>query len=67
MSQIIIRKAVFIMDSMSIWSRFTETGSVEDYLMYKKSLTNKKKPLYDGELYYEDEYGRNNTQGTEYW
>ena len=55
------------MDSMSIWSRFTETGSVEDYLKYKKSLINKKKPLYDGELYYEDEYGRNNTQGTEYW
>lgn len=55
------------MDSMAIWSRFTETGSVEDYLMYRKSLSNKKKPLYDGELYYEDEYGRSDTKGTEYW
>lgn len=55
------------MDSMAIWSRFTETGSVEDYLMYRKALNNKQKPLYDGDLYNEDEYGRNNTQGTKYW
>ena len=55
------------MDSMAIWSRFTESGRVEDYLMYKKSLENKKRPLFDGELDYEDEYGRSDTQGTEYW
>ena len=55
------------MDSMAIWSRFTESGRVEDYLMYKKSLNNKNRPLFDGELDYEDEYGRFDTQRTEYW
>ena len=55
------------MDSMAIWSRFTESGRVEDYLMYKKSLENKKRPLFDGEMDYEDEYGRSDTQRTEYW
>lgn len=53
------------MDSMSIWSRFTKSGRVEDYLMYKKSLQNKQ-PQYNEDLYDEDEYGRHNTQGTEY-
>lgn len=53
------------MDKMSIWSRFTKSGKVEDYLMYKKSLQNKK-PQYDEELYDEDEYGRSDTQRTEY-
>ena len=52
---------------MAIWSRFTESGSVEDYLMYKKTLENRKRPLFDGETDYEDEYGRFDTQGTEYW
>mgnify|MGYP003302634788 CR=1 FL=1 len=55
------------MDNMAIWSRFTQTGRVEDYLMYKKASEKKKKPLFDGELDYEDEYGRPDTQGTEYW
>ena len=54
------------MDSMSIWSRFTETGSVEDYLMYKKSLENKR-PQYDEDSYDEDEYGRSDIKRTEYW
>lgn len=54
------------MDNMAIWSRFTKSGKVEDYLMYKKSLTNKK-PQYDEELYDEDEYGRSDIKGTEYW
>lgn len=53
------------MDNMSIWSRFTQSGKVEDYLMYKKSLQNKKMQ-YDEELYDEDEYGRSDTQRTEY-
>lgn len=35
--------------------------------MYKKSLENKKRPQFDGELDYEDEYGRFDTQRTEYW
>lgn len=55
------------MDTMSIWSRFAQSGKVEDYLMYKKSVENKKKLLFDGEPDYEDEYGRDNTQRTEYW
>ncbi len=55
------------MDSMAIWSRFTETGSVEDYLMYKKASEKKNKPLFDGETDYEDEYGWSDTQGTKYW
>ena len=54
------------MDSTAIWSRFTQTGSVEDYLMYKR-VTEKKKPLPDGEIDDEDEYGRSDTQGTKYW
>ncbi len=52
---------------MAIWSKFTESGSVEDYLMYRKCLDNKHKPLFDGEIDYEDEYGRSDTQRTEYW
>lgn len=55
------------MDSMAIWSRFTKTGKVEDYLMYRKSLENKRNSFIDGEPDYEDEYGRFDTQGTEYW
>ena len=54
------------MDNMAIWSKFTQSGSVEDYLMYKKSFLNKAKSQYDGEEYYEDEYGRTDTQRTEY-
>ena len=53
------------MDNMSIWSRFTKSGRVEDYLMYKKSLQNKVSQ-YDEDLYDEDEYGRSDTQRTEY-
>lgn len=53
------------MDNMAIWSRFTESGKVEDYLMYKKSLQNKKKG-YEDEAENENEYGRTDTQGTEY-
>ena len=55
------------MDSMAIWSRFTESGSVEDYLMYKRATDNIKNPLFDGEPEYEDEYGWSDTQGTKYW
>ena len=55
------------MDSMAIWSRFTKTGKVEDYLMYRKSLENKRNSFTDGDPDYEDEYGRFDTQGTEYW
>lgn len=54
------------MDNMAIWSRFTKSGKVEDYLMYKKSLTNKK-PQYDEDSYDEDEYGRSDIKRTEYW
>lgn len=54
------------MDNMAIWSRFTKSGKVEDYLMYKKSLENKR-PQDDEDFYDEDEYGRSNTQRTEYW
>ena len=54
------------MDNMAIWSRFTKSGKVEDYLMYKKSLNNKM-PQYDEDFDDEDEYGRSNTQRTEYW
>ena len=52
------------MDKMAIWSRFTQSGKVEDYLMYK-SLQNKK-PQNDEDLYDEDEYGWSDTQRTEY-
>ncbi len=52
------------MDDMSIWSRFTKTGSVEDYLVYKKSLQSKKIPVEDTD--YEDEYQWLDTQRTEY-
>lgn len=54
------------MDNMAIWSRFTKSGKVEDYLMYKKSLENKR-PQHDEDFDDEDEYGRSNTQRTEYW
>lgn len=54
------------MDNMSIWSRFTKSGKVEDYLMYKKSLRNTN-PRNDEDLYDEDEYGRSDTKRTEYW
>ena len=54
------------MDNMAIWSRFTKSGKVEDYLMYKKSLENKK-PQYDEDSYDEDEYGRSDIKRTEYW
>lgn len=53
------------MDKMSIWSRFTKSGKVEDYLMYKKSLQNKA-TQYEEDLYDEDEYGWSDTQRTEY-
>lgn len=53
------------MDNMAIWSRFTKSGKVEDYLFYKKSINNALQT--DEELFDEDEYGRDNTQGTEYW
>ena len=54
------------MDNMAIWSRFTKSGKVEDYLMYKKSLESKK-PQYDEDSYDEDEYGRSDIKRTEYW
>ncbi len=54
------------MDNMAIWSKFTESGKVEDYLMYKKSLNNKL-PQYEDEIDDEDEYGRLDTQRTKYW
>lgn len=54
------------MDNMAIWSRFTKSGKVEDYLMYKKSLENKR-PQYDEDSYDEDEYGRSDIKRTEYW
>ena len=53
------------MDNMAIWSRFTKSGKVEDYLMYKKSL--EKRPQYDEDSYDEDEYGRSDIKRTEYW
>lgn len=53
------------MDNMSIWSKFTQSGKVEDYLMYKKSLQNKTM-RYEDESEYEDEYGRTDTKRTEY-
>lgn len=54
------------MDNMAIWSRFSKSGRVEDYLVYKKSLDNKLPLRDDGEFYDEDEYERPDTQGTEY-
>lgn len=55
------------MDSMAIWSRFSKSGRVEDYLVYRRSLENKV-PLWDnGEQYDEDEYGRTDIERTEYW
>ena len=54
------------MDNMAIWSRFTKSGRVEDYLMYKRSSENKR-PLYDEDSYDEDEYGRSDIKRTEYW
>lgn len=54
------------MDNMAIWSRFSKTGRVEDYLVYKRSAENKALSGYDGETYDDDEYGRFDTQGTEY-
>ncbi len=53
------------MDNMAIWSRFTNSGKVEDYLIYKRSMENKKSKRQDDD--YEDEYGRADTQRTEYW
>lgn len=55
------------MDSMAIWSKFSKSGKVEDYLFYRKSLENKAVLRDDGELYNEDEYGWSDTQRTEYW
>lgn len=53
------------MDSMAIWSKFTETGKVEDYLVYKRSLQNKAKNTF-GDIADEDEYRGANPQRTEY-
>lgn len=53
------------MDSMAIWSRFTKSGKVEDYLVYRRSLESRI-PIDDGDLYDEDEYGWADNQGTEY-
>ncbi len=55
------------MDSMAIWSKFSKSGRVEDYLVYKRSLENRVSRRDDGEQYEEDEYGRTDTQRTEYW
>ncbi len=53
------------MDSMAIWSKFLETGKVEDYLVYRRSLQNKAKQNF-GDLDNEDEYRGTNPQRTEY-
>ena len=55
------------MEDKFYWSRFIKTGNVEDYLMYKKSFYNKNETQCDGETLNEDEYGRIDTKGTEYW
>lgn len=52
------------MDSMAIWSKFSKSGKVEDYLVYRKSLENKAKNSF-GENY-EDEYRGTDPQRTEY-
>lgn len=54
------------MDNMAIWSKFSQSGKVEDYLVYKKSLENKMDLRDDGEFYDEDEYGRPDIKRTEY-
>ena len=53
------------MDNMAIWSRFAETGKVEDYLVYRRSLQNKTKINF-GEITDEDEYRGSDPQRTEY-
>lgn len=55
------------MDSKVIWNRFIKSGRVEDYLLYKKSLDNKAEAQDDGDFLNEDEYGRSDIEGTEYW
>lgn len=55
------------MDNMAIWSKFSKSGKVEDYLMYKRAVENRIPLNYDGEVYDEDEYGRSDFEGTEYW
>ncbi|MCH5189134.1 MAG: hypothetical protein J1F37_01085 [Oscillospiraceae bacterium] len=53
------------MDNMAIWSKFAETGKVEDYLVYRKSLQNKTKSNF-GDIKDEDEYRGIDPQRTEY-
>ena len=50
---------------MAIWSKFAETGKVEDYLVYRKSLQNKTKSNF-GDIKDEDEYRGIDPQRTEY-
>lgn len=53
------------MDNMAIWSKFSRSGRVEDYLVYKKSLENKVQRD-DGEFFDDDENGRSDIERTEY-
>lgn len=53
------------MDNMAIWSRFAQTGKIEDYLVYRNSLQNKNKNNF-GEITDEDEYTGTYPQRTEY-
>ena len=54
------------MDNMAIWSKFSKSGRVQDYLVYRRFLENKIPLRDDGEQYDEDEYGRTDIEGTEY-
>ena len=53
------------MDNMAIWSKFAQSGKVEDYLVYRRELQNKAKTKF-GEASDEDKYRGTDSQRTEY-
>lgn len=53
------------MDNMAIWSKFAQSGKVEDYLVYRRALQNKNKNNF-GEVIDEDKYRGSDPQRTEY-
>lgn len=53
------------MDNMAIWSKFAQSGKVEDYLVYRRELQNKAKTNF-GETSDEDEYTGIDSQRTKY-
>lgn len=53
------------MDDMTNWSRFANSGKVEDYLFYRRSLQNKASNKF-GDKEDENEHTGTGSQRTEY-